>query len=137
MQFMVMVIKYQPLPSIWYNLACADNEDSNYSAHPVSCADPEGGETGGPDPLKNHKNIGFSSKTCSGPLKNRSHQASIQCLAIIDTPAKRHLMAFRWWANDGSLKVVFGSSLRSSTKKTVKVRPPLTKFSGSAHESGR
>ena len=46
-------------------------------------------------------------------------------------------MAFRWRADDGPLTVVFGSSHPSSTKKTtkknVKVGPPLTKFSGSAH----
>ena len=29
--------------------------------------------------------------------------------AIIDTPAKRHLMAFRWRADDGPLIVVLGS----------------------------
>ena len=59
------------------------------------------------------------------------------CWAIIGTPAKRHLniqMAFRWRANGAPLKVVFGSSLPSSTKKNVvKVGPPLTKLSGSAH----
>ena len=45
-------------------------------------------------------------------------------------------MAFRWRADDGPLIVIFGSSHPSSTKKqqknVVKVRPPLTKFSGSA-----
>ena len=34
------------------------------------CADPEGGQ-GGPDPLKNHKNIGFLRNTGTDPLKNR------------------------------------------------------------------
>ena len=33
-----------------------------------------GGGTGGPDPLKNHKNIGFLSNTGPGPLKN--HKAT-------------------------------------------------------------
>ena len=101
------------------------------------------GGTGGPDPLpppppppmKNHKNIGFSSNTVR-------YQASIQCWGIIGTPVKRHLMAFRWRAHDGPLIVVLGSSLPSSTKKkkrknknknVVKVGPPLTKLSGSAH----
>ena len=51
-------------------------------------------------------------------------------------------MVFRWRADDGRLIVVFGSSHLSSTKKKkqkkkkkkhVKVGPPLTKFSGSAH----
>ena len=53
--------------------------------------DPEGGGggAGGPDPLKNHKNIGFLSKTGLNPLEN--HKATIQCWAIIGPPAKRHL----------------------------------------------
>ena len=34
-----------------------------------ACADPEGG-TGGPDPLKNHKNIGFLRNSGPDPLKN-------------------------------------------------------------------
>ena len=54
-----------------------------------------GGGTGGPDPPENHKKIEFSSNTGPDPLKNLSYQASIQCLAIICPPAKRHLMAFR------------------------------------------
>ena len=42
---------------------------------PMPCADPEvggggGGGTEGPDPLKNHENIGFLSNTGSEPLKN-------------------------------------------------------------------
>ena len=40
-------------------------------------------------------------------------------------------MAFGWRADVGPLIMVFGSSLPSSSKKTV-VKPPLTKFSGSA-----
>ena len=48
--------------------------------------------TGGQDPLENHKNIGFLSKIDPDPLKNhKNYQASIQCRAIIGTPAKRHL----------------------------------------------
>ena len=44
---------------------------------------------------------------------------------------------FRWRADDGPLKVGLGSSVPSSTLKTsvVKVGSPLTKPSGSAHES--
>ena len=45
-------------------------------------------------PWKNHKNIGFPSNIDLDPLK-------IQCSAIIGTPAKRHLMAFRWRAENG------------------------------------
>ena len=62
-------------------------------------------------PLKNHKNIGF--------LSNTSPDLLIQCVqAIIGPSAKRHQMAFRWWADNDSLLVVFCSSLPSSTKKT-------------------
>ena len=69
--------------------------------HEITCAVPGGGGIrgggirggGGPDPpLKNHKNIGFSSNTGPDPLKNRSGEASIQCWAFIGMPAKRHLM---------------------------------------------
>ena len=60
------------------------------------------GGTGGPDPLENYKNIGFLSNTCPDPLKSQRYQVSIQCLAIIGPPAKRHLngvsLAGQWWA---------------------------------------
>ena len=71
------------------------------------------GDRGSGPPLKNHKNIGFSSNTGPDPLKNRSYQASIQCWAIIGTPAKR----VRWRADDDPLIVGLGSSIPSSTKK--------------------
>ena len=108
----------------------------------LPCADREGGQGSGPPPLKNHKNIGFSSNTGPDPLKNCSYQSSIQWWAIIGTPAKRHFMAFRWRADDDPLIVVLGSFLPSSKKKkkkkkkknVVKVGPPLTKLSGSAHD---
>ena len=89
--------------------------------------------TGGLDPpLKNHKNIGFISNTDPDPHKN--HKA----FNVGPSSARQQnaiLMAFRWWADDGPLIVVFGSSLpSSSTKKSVvKVGPPLTKFYGSVH----
>ena len=77
---------------------------------PKSCTNPEGG-TGGPDPsiLKNHKIIGFLSNTGPDPLKitKLSNQASIQCLAIIGTPAKGRLNGVSWGANDGPLIVIF------------------------------
>ena len=50
-----------------------------------------GGGEGGPGPLENHKNIGFLSYTGPGlDLKSQSYQ-TIQCWAIIHTPAKRRL----------------------------------------------
>ena len=45
------------------------------------------GETECPDPLKNHKNIGFFSTIGPDLLTN---QASIQCWATIGPPAKRY-----------------------------------------------
>ena len=44
-------------------------------------------------------------------------------------------MAFRWRADDGPILAVFGSSLPSLTeeKNAVRVVPPLTTLSGSAH----
>ena len=56
-----------------------------------------------PPPLKNQKNIASSSNTGPDSMKNRSYQDTIQCWAIIGTPAKRHLMAFCWWADDDPL----------------------------------
>ena len=62
------------------------------------------------------------------PEKSLSHQASIQNWAFIGTPAKRHLMAFRWRADDDPLIVVFGSSLLPPLiKNIVKVGPPSDK----------
>ena len=53
-----------------------------------------------------------------------------------ETPFKIE-MAFRWRANDGPLKAVFGSYIPSSTKKrkknVIKFGTPLTKLSGSMH----
>ena len=53
----------------------------SWSFSSTACADPDGGGTGGPDPLKNHKNIGFLSNTSPDPLRNHKaiYQASIQC----------------------------------------------------------
>ena len=75
--------------------------------------------TGGPDPPP-PENIGFSSNTGPDPPKNHCYQASIQCWAIIGTPAKCQLMAFRLQADDCPLIVVLGSSLSLSTYKKKK-----------------
>ena len=49
-------------------------------------------------------------------------------------------MAFHWWADDGSLLVLYGSFVLPSSTKKIKINvvsvtfgPPLTKLSGSAH----
>ena len=107
-------------------------------------ADPEDG-TGGPEPpYKNQKNIGFSCNIGPGPLKNHSYQASIQCWAIIGTPVKRHFMEFRyailWRFAGGPLIARLWWYLDPPSPhfltKNVKVGPPLTNLSGSAHDSG-
>ena len=87
-----------------------------------------------PPPRKITKKYRVSKQYWLNSLKNHSYQASIQCWANIDTPAKRHLngvlLAGWCWPANGLLIVVFGSSLPSSTEKknVVKVRPPLTKL---------
>ena len=49
-----------------------------------------GSRGGSPPPLKIHKSIGFLSNSGPDPMKKlRSYRASIQCWAIISTPAKR------------------------------------------------
>ena len=50
-----------------------------------------GDRRSGPLPLKNHKNIGFLSNTCSVFWKSQSYQARIQCWVIMGPPAKHHL----------------------------------------------
>ena len=65
--------------------------------------------------MKNDKNIGFLSNTgpdslekesvfCVGP--SSAHRLNA-IEAIIDPKAKRQEMAFRWWADDGPLLVIF------------------------------
>ena len=82
-------------------------------------------------PLEKSQNIGFSSNTCPDPLKIAAAKPAF------NVGHSLALMAFRWRADDGPLKVGLGSSLSLSTLKTnvVKVGSPLTKPSGSAHES--
>ena len=46
-------------------------------------------------------------------------------------------MVFRWQADDGPFIAVFGSYIPSSTKKEIVIKfgLPLTKLSGSAHDT--
>ena len=81
-----------------------------------------GGGAGGPDSLRNHKNIGFISKYWSRTVeKPQCYKASIQCWAIVGTPAKRHLNGVsptgRWWPANGSILIL------SSTKFKNKLDP--------------
>ena len=74
-----------------------------------------------PPPLKNHKIIGFLSKTGLDPLEN--HKATKPAFKVGPPSAHQRnaiLMAFRWPAVGGPLIVVLGSSLPSSTKMKQK-----------------
>ena len=51
-------------------------------------------------PLKIAKNRIFYQYRSGSPEQSQSYQASIQCWAVIGTPAKRHLMAFSWRVDD-------------------------------------
>ena len=58
----------------------------------------------------------------------------MQCWAIIDTQAKRHLNGVSLEGDDGPLQAVFGSSHLdplSPPQKGVRVGTPLAKLSGS------
>ena len=99
-----------------------------------SCADPEGGNRGSgppPPPMKNCKNIGFLSN--SGPDSPKIMMLPSQHSML----GHHHHAAFRCWANDGRLIVVFGSLTphQLKTKKNFVKGPPLKKFSGSTHAS--
>ena len=76
-------------------------------------ADQEGGGgVGGPDPHLKSQNIELILQYWSGsPEKLQSNQASIQCWAVICPQRNAILMAFRWRADDGPFKAVFGSSI--------------------------
>ena len=119
-----------------HTCACSSESLSHVISTKISWNYMCGSRSGPPPPPEKSQNIGFSSNTCPDSLKNRICEASIQCWAFIGMPAKRHLMALRWRADDGPLTVGLGSSLPLSTLKTnvVKVGSPLTKLSGSTHE---
>ena len=76
------------------------------------------GGTGGPDPLKNNKNIGFISKTVPKPLKN--HKVTKPGHSVLGHPrqASETPFKFRWQANDDPLIVVLGSSYQLNLKKS-------------------
>ena len=90
-------------------------------------------------PLNNYKNKGFLSNTDPDSLKN---QEATKPAFHVEPPSARQqnaiYMAFRWWADDGPLLVFVVSSVpieKNKYKTFSEVGPPLTKFSGSAHES--
>ena len=71
---------------------------------------------GGSGPPENYKAIGFLSNTGLDPIKIKSYLNTIQCWAIIDRPAKRHLevLHFLWYLD---------------------TLTPLSKLSGSVHDN--
>ena len=91
--------------------------------------------SGPPPPLKNHKHLRFLNNSGPDPLKKyEATEASIQYGSSSARQRNAIKMAFRWRADGGPRIVLFGSTHPSSAKKSVvKVGPPLTKFSGSAH----
>ena len=83
--------------------------------------------------LKNYKNIGFHCNTVSDPMKN--YKATKPAFNVGLSSARQRnaiLIAFRWWADDGTMKAVFESSINWK-KNVIKFGPPLKKLSGSAH----
>ena len=88
---------------------------------------------------ENHKNIGFSSITGLDLLKITKLQSQHSMWAIIGLPAKRHfngvlhfagrlIIACLWWFLEPR------PPRKNKTKKLIRVGPPLTKLSGSAHD---
>ena len=75
-------------------------------------------------PLKNHKNIGFLCNTGPDPLKTTK------------LSSQHSMFGHHRFASETPFVVVFGSSLPSPiTTEHVKVGPPLTKLSWSAHDA--
>ena len=74
-------------------------------------------------PLKNHKNIGFLSKTGLDPLKN--HKATKQVFNVGPSSARQRI---KWYLDPPSP----GQLIKKKKKKTLsKLDPPLTKLYGS------
>ena len=106
------------------------NQCSRTKYFTATCADPEGGYRGS-GPPGNYKNIGFLCNTGLDPLKITKLPSQHSMLGhyrhASEMPFK---MAFRWWAFDCPLTHLDPSSPHQTKNK---VRPPLTKLSGSAH----
>ena len=85
---------------------------SQQNVFAFTCADPVMDR--GPNPLINHKNIGFLSNTGPEPHKknhSQGYKASVQGLAIIGPPVNKRrsfgvsgvIHTSRWWADYGPL----------------------------------
>ena len=90
------------------------------------------GGTGGLDPLKNHKFIGFPCNTGPDPLKITKLPTSQHSTVGHYRPASK--TPFQWRFAGRPIIALFGGlwSL-APLKKNNKVGPPLTKLSGSAN----
>ena len=89
----------------------------------LACADQEGGRGGAGvrTPLKNHKNIGLLCNTGPDPLKFSK---------VSKLPSQHSMFGHNGHASEtpfGGIKIL------SPLKNVVRVGPPLTKLSGSAH----
>ena len=87
---------------------------------------------GSGSPLKNYKNIGFSSNTGLDPLKN--HKATMLEFNDSMLGHKQHAskMPFKWCFDCGPMIAPLIPSLTKKPQKKLKLGPPLTKLSGSA-----
>ena len=79
-----------------------------------------------PLPLKNHKNIGFLSKSSPDPLKN--HKATKPAFTVGPPLARQRSANAR-----ETFLLRTPSPSPPPQKKVVNIGPPLTKLSGSAH----
>ena len=93
---------------------------------------PGSGDSDHTPPPKNHKAIWFLSNTGPDPLEN--HKATKTAFNVGPSSA-------RWWGDDDPLLVVFvldplsPHQLKNIYKNVVKIGPPLTKLSGSTHDT--
>ena len=82
-----------------------------------------GGSDPPPPPTENHKNIGFLCNNGLDPLKN--HKATKPAFNVGPSSARQRntiKMVFRWRADDGPIKAVFGSFILPSTKKKSTIK---------------
>ena len=107
-----------------------------------SGADPEGGERrSGPPTLVNYKNIGSLSNTGPDPLKITKlpiqhsmmdhHRPASETLFKLRFAGGPLMSRKKWYLDHSSPHQI----KEQNKKKPVKVGPPLTKLSGSAHSS--
>ena len=87
-------------------------------------------QSGHPPPEKSQKYIGFLCNTGPDPLKNNKATKPAFNIGPSSTRQQNTKMVFRWRADDGPIKAVFGafilpSTKKKSTKKTLSNLDPL------------